>query len=112
MELRRTPRAPIDAPVEFTAKGETTRRRGKAHDLSLGGMFVETDTPPDFGAEVTIHVTLPGEKAAFALPGIVRWRKDGGMGVQFKLLGARETFSITEVVKKSEAAEVDVSLDE
>jgi hypothetical protein len=35
------------------------------------------------------------------------------MGVQFGLLGARETYTITEAVKKSEATEdVDVSVDD
>jgi type IV pilus assembly protein PilZ len=112
VELRRTPRAPIDAVVEFAIKGDPVRRHGKAHDISLGGMFVETPTPPNFGAEVVIYITLPGEKSAFALPGVIRWTRNGGMGVQFGLLGARETYTITEAVKKSEAEEVDVSVDE
>jgi type IV pilus assembly protein PilZ len=113
VELRRTPRAPIDAPVEFLIKGEAARRQGKAHDISLGGMFVETATPPNFGAEVVVYITLPGERAPFALPGVVRWTRNGGMGVQFGLLGARETYTITEAVKKSEATEdVEVTLDE
>ena len=75
-------------------------------------MFVETTTPADFGAEVVIYITLPGEKSVFALPGVIRWTRNGGMGVQFGLLGARETYTITETVKKSEAEEVDVSVDE
>jgi hypothetical protein len=53
---------------------------------------------------------LADEKAPFALPGVIRWMRNGGMGVQFGLLGARETYTITEVVKKSEVSEeVDVT---
>jgi type IV pilus assembly protein PilZ len=86
-------------PVEFTAKGATERFAGRAKDISLGGMFIETTRPLPFSAEVTIHVTLPSQKAPFALPGVVRWNRDGGMGVQFGLIGARETHAITELTR-------------
>jgi type IV pilus assembly protein PilZ len=45
---------------------------------------------------------VPGEPAAFALPGIVRWTNAHGMGVQFGLLGAKETHTITELVAAHE----------
>ncbi|WP_394825831.1 PilZ domain-containing protein [Pendulispora albinea] len=103
MELRRTPRAPIDLLVEFAPKSETTDRRGgRAKDISIGGMFVETPDPPGFGAEVLIELTLPGERSAFVLPGVVRWTDRDGMGVQFRTLSARETFAITEIVRIGE----------
>jgi Tfp pilus assembly protein PilZ len=60
-------------------------------------MFVETATPAAFGADVILHVELPGGTEPFALPGVVRWVRDGGMGVQFGLLGALETHLITEI---------------
>ena len=109
VELRRTPRVPIDAWVEFSAKGAPEQRRGRARDISLGGMFIETDATPAFGAEVTVRVELMnanGKLEAFALPGTVRWTRSQGMGVQFKLLGARETHAITEVVRASDESEV------
>jgi len=103
VELRRTPRAPIDLPVAFVSKAqETDRRGGRAKDISLGGMFVETVDPPSFGAEVVIELTLPGQRSAFAIPGVVRWTHPDGMGVQFRTLSARETFAITEIVRASE----------
>jgi type IV pilus assembly protein PilZ len=39
-----------------------------------------------------------------ALPAVVRWTSKDGMGVQFGLLGARETHEITEFVKATEGA--------
>ncbi len=119
MELRRTPRAPIDVAVDYTVKGDATVQHGRAHDISLGGMFVATAVAPAFNAEVVVTLTLPGQKAPFTLPGIVRWRREDGMGVQFGLIGARETYAITEVVRRSEAGErisdpgdIDVKLDD
>ena len=35
----------------------------------------------------------------FDLPGVVRWVRTDGMGVQFRLLGVHETHAITEVTK-------------
>ena len=102
VELRRYQRAPIDIAVEFAAKGSTERLPGHAKDISVGGMFVQTDAPLPFGADLVVHVTLPRQKSAFALPGVVRWSRNGeGMGVQFGLVGARETHAITELTKES-----------
>ena len=101
LELRSHSRTALDVPVEFIAKGGSERFAGRARDISLGGMFIETAKPLPFSSEVTIHVTLPSQKAPFALPGVVRWNRDGGMGVQFGLIGARETHAITELTHSS-----------
>ena len=37
------------SPVEFVAKGSAERIAGRARDISLGGMFIETATPLPFG---------------------------------------------------------------
>jgi type IV pilus assembly protein PilZ len=100
LELRLHTRAPLNVAVEFVKKDSAERVAGQAKDISLGGMFIETPTPPPFAAELTVHVTLPGQKAPFALPGVVRWTRADGMGVQFGLIGARETHAITELTRK------------
>ena len=101
MELRRYNRAPLDCALEFVAKGGKQPVGGRAKDISLGGMFVLTEAPLAFGVELVIHITLPGQKSAFAFPAVVRWSRAGeGMGVQFGLLGARETHAITELTKE------------
>jgi hypothetical protein len=45
-------------------------------------------------------VALPGEATPLRLSGTVRWSHGDGFGVQFGLLGARETFAITQLTKK------------
>jgi hypothetical protein len=100
IELRRYQRAPLDVTLEFTVKGSAARQGGRSRDISLGGMFVVTELPAAFGAELVVHITLPGQRQAFALPGVVRWSRTGeGMGIQFGLMGARETHAITELTK-------------
>ena len=98
VELRRHSRVEVNTDVVFVPKGSTERLVGHAKDVSVGGMFVATETPVAFNGELVVHMTLPGRAEALALPGVVRWVRGGGMGVQFGLLGARETYAITEYI--------------
>jgi hypothetical protein len=97
---RRSPRVPLACRIEFSVVNEevSPRRRAVARDISLGGMFIETEVLCWESDKVVVHVTLPGSKRAMELPGIVRWVSKDGMGVQFRLLGARDTHEITEFV--------------
>ena len=106
IEQRRYARAPVNAPATFSIKGIPNPRTGLARDVSIGGMFVETAEPAPFGAAVIVHVVLPGADETLSLPGVVRWVRGGGMGVQFGLLGAVETHLITEIGRKY-AEEID-----
>jgi PilZ domain-containing protein len=106
-DLRRFPRVPLGQPIEFSTKGEDlpVRMEGTARDISLGGMFIETDFPSTVGQELVIHVVLPKGKREMDLPAVVRWSSKDGMGVHFGLLGARETHEITEFVGAHESAD-------
>jgi hypothetical protein len=84
-------------PVEFVAKGTDRRFAGRATDISLGGMFITTDVPLAFSTDLVVHVRLPRQRSEFAIPAVVRWVGATGMGVQFGLIGARETHAITEL---------------
>ncbi|HEY2409834.1 MAG TPA: PilZ domain-containing protein [Polyangiaceae bacterium] len=98
MEDKRVhPRVIVDLTVSCEPK-DGSAFTGLARDISVGGMFIETSAPMVFGSELSIVVRLPGAKADFRLPAIVRWVKSGGFGVQFGLLGARETHAITELL--------------
>ncbi len=99
LEKRRHARATIDLPVAFALKGVVDQSGGIGKDISLGGMFIETETPATFGGEVVVRIRLrtPSGEQEFSLPGVVRWVRSGGMGVQFGLLGAVETHAITEM---------------
>jgi Tfp pilus assembly protein PilZ len=63
-------------------------------DVCLGGMYIESDVVMDFGTNLTITLVLPNSKAPLELPAVVRWHRPGGFGVQFGLLGARETHAL------------------
>lgn len=95
-DKRRHPRVPVNLPIswELPSQGATS---GVLVDVSMGGAFISTVTSPAFGAQVTIVGDLPGAAGA-RLPAVVRWSKPGGFGVQFGLLGARETHALNTLV--------------
>jgi type IV pilus assembly protein PilZ len=98
-EQRRHFRKPTDLALEFSVS-DGPRKPGVCRDFSLGGMHIDATETAPFGANVTIYVTLADARSPSALPGIVRWVKEGAMGIQFGLLGARETYAITEMLAK------------
>ena len=116
VELRRYERTPIDVAVTFSRKASagagggasaetaSTRWDGRATDISLGGMFVATSTPLPFGSEAVVTIGFPNERGMFSLLGVVRWTREGGMGIQFGLLArARRTRSRTRCVHPGSA---------
>ena len=93
------PRVNVDTPVSCQPR-EGAPLLGMAKDISIGGMFIEATGTLPFGTEVTIVGRFPGMKAELRLPGIVRWAKPSGFGVQFGSLGARDTHAISELLKR------------
>lgn len=97
-EKRQHQRTSFVAPVEVRLpSGETIATQ--SHDLSLGGMFLEGGPTPPIGTVVSLTLDLPGLPGS-TLPAYVRWMKDGGFGVQFGLLGARETHAVGKIVRQ------------
>ena len=97
-DKRLHPRVPLSANVTCEVRGGEAIT-GLSRDISVGGIFIESQAEVTFGTEVTIVLRLPNTKADFRLPGTIRWMKEDGFGVQFGLLGARETHAISELFK-------------
>ena len=97
-DKRSHPRVPLSVDITCEVKGSPSIH-GRSKDISVGGMFIESDAQVTFGTEVIIVMRLPNTKADARLPGIIRWLNPGGFGVQFGLLGARETHAISELFK-------------
>lgn len=97
-DKRSHPRVPLSVDVTCEVSGGASIS-GRAKDISVGGMYIESETEVSFGTQVSIVLRLPNTKADSRLPGVIRWIKPGGFGVQFGLLGARETHAISELFK-------------
>lgn len=96
-DSRQHPRKVIHPPVAFQV-GEGPRIDGVCENISLGGMYIQTPNPVAFGTALVVFVQLPGLKQEVAVKSIVRWTKPDGMGVQFGVMGARETHALTQLI--------------
>ncbi|HEY1697452.1 MAG TPA: PilZ domain-containing protein [Polyangiaceae bacterium] len=99
-EERRCVRVPIELHVTVAAPGSGESTTGIARDISVGGVFIETTCAAAFGTPVVIGFVSPGIGAEVLLPATVRWSSATGLGLQFGLLGARETHAITELMRR------------
>jgi hypothetical protein len=97
-DKRSHPRVPLTVELICEVSGGASIS-GRAKDISVGGMYIESETEVSFGTQVSIVLRLPNTKADARLPAVIRWIKPGGFGVQFGLLGARETHAISELLK-------------
>lgn len=98
-EQRKHHRVPFQAGITCVP-GDGEAFAGSVKDISLGGMFVESERRPPFGSSLTL--VLRGVAAReLRLPAVVRWSESHGFGVQFGLLGAYATHAILDLVKKS-----------
>jgi PilZ domain len=91
---RRYLRRPVKTPLEFTPWDPRRITFGFATDISVGGAFVETHFPAASGSEVVIRLWPAGWEEEVILPGVVRWARSGGMGVEFVSVGPREKTAI------------------
>jgi uncharacterized protein (TIGR02266 family) len=62
--------------VEVTAQSDHNFFTGVANNISEGGIFVATVTPPPVGTELGFELVLGGER--FLIMGVVCWVRDEG----------------------------------
>lgn len=98
MEQRKQARSVIRIIIAFQVGSGGPRIDAMCGDISLGGAFIETLTTAPFGAAIRVFIRLPGLAEESAIDGIVRWTKPTGMGVQFGVMGARQTRALTQLL--------------
>lgn len=106
-EKRLFERAEFDGEVTVTpvgAGGDGEAFHARVRDLSVGGVYILSETKPPFGTEVKLLVRLPAlterGKGPVILAGVVRWAREDGFGVQFGPTGALETWALADYVAR------------
>lgn len=105
---RKSPRIPTHLPA-YVRDGE---REVDAwiHSVSIGGLFIEIDPPPESAAILDVAFSLPEKDEPIRSKVQVRWagtvRADGasGVGTQFMDLDAGDKAAISDYVEKKLAA--------
>jgi type IV pilus assembly protein PilZ len=102
-DARMDGRVELSLPVQIVhddGAQDAARAEGSARNVSIGGMFVVTELRLPFGAALMIRIDLPGMSQLAELPAVVRWTSAEGMGVQFGVMGARETHGLLSLMKR------------
>jgi len=99
IEKRKFPRKPVDLTAAIILPGSPDPIEGRVRDLSIGGGFLLVAARPAFGQRIDVRIDFPAPAGPMTLPAIVRWTDNDGVGVQFGLLGARETHAIANAIK-------------
>lgn len=68
-------------------------------NISLGGMYLVTGSPLDYGTEVTLEFHVPALKEDVNVGAVVRFAQPDGMGIQFGSLRAREVWGLNQLFK-------------
>lgn len=79
-EKRRHIRKPYFMPVDYSAKNRFFKEY--IHDISQGGLFIETVNPLPKGLEVVMNIPYKGQNYIH-LKGKVVWVNSEGMAIQF-----------------------------
>jgi type IV pilus assembly protein PilZ len=97
LEKRRHPRKPVELAATLSLEGTEEVIGGKIRDLSIGGTFFLCSESIPFATRVTMWIVFP-KHGSLAIPAVVRWGGQEGVGLQFGLMGARETHAIVEIL--------------
>lgn len=98
---RRQARVPYRVEVHGTSRHNFWT--GTTYNVSLGGVFVATESPLPIGTEVTLELRLDAAALPWRVSGIVRWVRPAlhaspdhpaGCGVQFESLPPEAESSI------------------
>jgi uncharacterized protein (TIGR02266 family) len=90
-------------PIEFSYEGAS--HSAHTRNISLGGVFIETDATLPFGARVTLRFRVPTQSEAIEVEGQVRWLemdegRPRGLGVRFEGLRARDVWALNKFFEK------------
>ncbi|MDX9999847.1 MAG: PilZ domain-containing protein [Polyangia bacterium] len=105
---RLTPRVERSTFVRYGATGTEQASLGYAHDLSLGGMFILSDSPPPVGTDLRIELQLPNQDRLerIRVQGRVMWHTNpdrrppqgDGFGVQFTVVDKAASAAILRIL--------------
>ncbi|HJN75741.1 MAG TPA: TIGR02266 family protein [Myxococcota bacterium] len=109
MERRTLRRLPIRVLIEYELLEDFLH--DYTANISVGGMFIQTDKPLDIGTRFRLRFQVPGRKRPIETYAEVRWSipsetagpMSPGMGVQFDALSPGDARCVREMIGEFEA---------
>ena len=112
---RKSARYAVDLDIQVVYDGQTLM--GKAENMSIGGMFMNTTAALPFGARLALKFAIPTLKEPIQANGQIRWidnhastsKEDGepsiGVGIQFDGLRAKHVWALNKFFETTEKAD-------
>jgi type IV pilus assembly protein PilZ len=103
VERRRFARVDLVVRVDYKTIDELFSEF--ARNINEGGLYVETDTPPELGSAVALEFKIPGNEEPIQVMGRVVRISEGnhqepqGMGIEFEDLTSQSRELINELVR-------------
>ena len=97
--------ARMNMSAKVTIRSQTNFFMGFSENISEGGVFISTMSPPGIGETIEINIPLENSENAVVVEGIVRWHRrqgDGtatGCGVQFMELSSEAKRAIENLIR-------------
>ncbi len=92
-----------ECELEVTIVYEGGETQAIARNMSLGGMYVLTETQLPYGTEVEVRFRVPALKESTSCGATVRWKTEEGLGLQFGSLRALEVWALNQFFKSLSA---------
>ncbi len=109
-DRRKHTRISVDVAVDLGS--ESNFYSGRTRDMSMGGLFIETEAGLAIGTNITVKLTL--DEKTYELPACVMWALDRstgggfGVGVQFTNLPLRSRNAILGFMKRRAPVEFEM----
>jgi type IV pilus assembly protein PilZ len=110
IEQRATRRLPIRVEVEYQTMEDFLL--DYTANVSLGGVFIVTDSPLEVGTRFRLRLQIPHRKRPLDTLGEVRWVQDpddgmnAGMGVQFDGMSGADRRAVERMIRTWEAGDL------
>lgn len=98
-ENRRNPRTEVSRGIWVSWQTTGASTVSRVRDLSIGGVFISTPTPPPVGTIVKLLFALP--EGEVRIEGIVRYAESKkGMGLEFTHMGTGDGARLRELMRR------------
>ncbi len=71
-------------------------------DISIGGVFIETDTKFPIGKELLLKFSLPDQPQSFTFKGKIAWNNAKGFGLKFENVSVLQGESLSSFISQKE----------
>ena len=100
--MRENPRKPCLINANYSIQNKDYK--SYILDISIGGVFVETNEKFTLGQKIVLNFTLPNNKKPFKLTGTISWGSPRGFGVKFDEIPVQQGEMLRSFVEQKEKA--------